>query len=70
MTPEQKLDVLRKLATALLNTIEAFPDGAPMGPCYLAFMQAGFSLEDFAEVVQTLVDTGKVRRSGDLLFAV
>ena len=68
-----KVEMLHKLLIALLETVnEAGPNGAPCGPMYAAFMHAipQMTAEQFNQLVSVLVQAGKVRRSGHVLYAV
>lgn len=48
---------------------EAGPTGAPAGPMYLAFAQAGWSLEAFERMMTALVESGRLTKRGHCYFA-
>jgi len=64
MTTKQQLALLRQLCDAILDTVSECPDGAPAGPMYMAFAQAGMSLEMFEALLDALVTTGKLEKRG------
>jgi hypothetical protein len=62
---------LAQLMLAVHETVkEVAPEGAPEGPMYLAFMQAGYDLETFSRVVGLLVAKGFLRRESNVLYFV
>lgn len=61
---------LELLAELIADTVKEFPDGAPLGPMYLAFVQHGMSADCFNATIELLVKSGKVRRSNNQLFPV
>ncbi len=65
-----QLGIMNLVTDAVLETIEEFPQGAAEGPMYMAFQEHGMSFSAFTTVVETLIAAGKVRREGNLLFAV
>ena len=70
MNPE----ILRKLqqvVSAVLESIRAAgPSGAPAGVIYAALMAHGCNLSQFESLMAGLERAGKIRREGDLLFAI
>jgi hypothetical protein len=59
------------LAQAVLETVaEMGEQGAPGGVLYAALMVYGIGLETFESIMEGLVAVGKLRRSGDLYYAV
>lgn len=74
MTPSERetiLAALSKITNAVLGTIrEAGSMGAPGGLLYAALSSHGFSKQQFDQLMEAMVDAGKVRRSGDLYVAV
>ena len=71
MSKEEALKLLAQVTSAVVETVnEAGPSGAPAGPMYLAFMQWGMSLATFEAVTGALVDTGKIKRRGDVFYPV
>jgi len=59
MTPEQRR-VARQILEALSDTIKECPDGAPLGPMYMAFQARGMSLETFQHIIDTMVSIGLI----------
>jgi hypothetical protein len=70
MTQEDAKRVLANVVNAMLETVQEMPQGAPEGPMYLAFQHYGISLGTFQAITAALVDAGKVRRSGNVLYPV
>jgi hypothetical protein len=70
ITATQRNALLRAV-DAVLDTIrEMGRDGAPAGPLYLALMGMGCTLGQFEMLMDALVRTGKVRKQGDVYYAV
>lgn len=69
MTDEQRF-LLRKVATAIVETVKESPMGAPSGHLYAALMSAGFSLESYEQIMAGLVAAKMVRKSGELYHYV
>jgi len=59
MTPEQR-KIAQQVVQALAETIKECPDGAPLGPMYMAFQQRGMSLEVFEHLINTMVSLGLI----------
>lgn len=60
-----------QLCNAVVDAVkEAGPQGAPAGPMYAAFMSVGMSLEQFERMMDLLVKSGRLRKSGHLYFYV
>jgi hypothetical protein len=70
MEKAEKLDVLRQVMNAMVEAVKACPDGAPGGILYAALMGYGCTLEQFEMLMTVLVEAKKVRKSGQLYFAV
>jgi hypothetical protein len=70
MTREDAKALLAHVANAVLETVRETPQGAPEGPMYLAFQHYGMSLDTFQQITAALIETGKVRRSGNVLYPV
>lgn len=69
MTMEQT-KALHAVAEAVVETIkESGPNGAPGGYLYTALMVYGFTLEQFEILMDTLIQIGKVKKSGHCYFA-
>ncbi len=68
---ETQMTALKAVADAIVDAVKASgPAGAPAGPMYAYFMTAGWSLEQFEQIMAGLVRAGKLRKSGPLYFAV
>lgn len=52
---------IAELADLLRGLVADIPDGVPMGPCYMAFMQKGISLDVFNQVVAFMVERGDIK---------
>jgi hypothetical protein len=60
---------IRALADAIVDTVrETSP--APAGALYAAMAAHGFTKGQFDQFMAVLVEAGKLRRQGDLYFAV
>ena len=60
---------IRGVANAIVETVrDVHPDGAPEGPMYAAFSQAGGDLRLFMGLVDALIAAGRLRRSNNQLF--
>lgn len=70
-TTQQTVNALRAVVSATIDSIrEAGPTGAPAGVIYAALMAYGCNLNQFESLISALERAGKIRRSGDLLFAI
>ena len=69
MTIEQ-IKVLGEIIRSIVQTVKECPDGAPAGPMYAALMSQGCTLSQFESLMGGLVRAGKLRKSGDLYFAI
>lgn len=68
---EQAKATLQAFSSAIIETVqEAGAQGAPEGPMYAAFMSYGIDLNTFNQLVDYCVRSGKIRRSGNVLFAI
>jgi hypothetical protein len=63
------VQTLVKVATAIVETVAECPQGAPGGVLYAALMSR-MSLQTFEQIMAGLVDAKRLRRSGELYFAV
>lgn len=72
MNEPTQLELLHKMLTAILETVREMPDGAPCGPMYQAFLSywPNMTSDQFNRMCDVLVQAGKVRRSGHVLYAV
>ena len=70
MNPE----ILKQLKEIMLATLDAIkaagPNGAPAGILYAGLMSYGCNLTQFESLMSALERTGKIRREGDLVFAI
>jgi len=70
MNEAQKQAVLAAIGI-IVETVEEMGElGAPEGPMYAALMGAGISLDQFNQLVALAVKTGKIRKSGHVLYPV
>ena len=69
---EQAQATLLAFSSAIIETVqEAGPQGGVHeGPMYAAFMSFGIDLNTFNQLVDYCIRSGKIRRSGHVLFAV
>ena len=68
---EQAQATLQAFSSAIIETVQAAgPKGAPEGPMYAAFMSYGIDLNTFNLLVDYCTRSGKIRRSGHVLYAV
>lgn len=66
---EDQLGAAAWLCRIIVETVEETGEhGAPGGILYAALMNVGVSLELFEMIMGTLVEAGKLRKSGDLYF--
>ena len=59
MTPQEK-HAATQVLKALSDTIKECPDGAPLGPMYMAFQARGMSLETFQHIIDIMVSLGLI----------
>ena len=52
---------ITEMADLLRGLVADMPEGVPMGPCYMAFMQKGVSLDTFNQVVAFMVERGDIK---------
>lgn len=57
-----------KVVQALTDTIKESPDGAPLGPMYLAFMERGMSLDTFQNLISELKHMGVIEVRNNCAF--
>lgn len=71
MEKQSAAKALLGILDGMLDTIKSAGDlGCPEGPMYAAMMHYGCSLSQFQSLIGILVKSGKVRKSGNLLFSV
>jgi hypothetical protein len=64
---EQQLQLLRMVATAIIQTVrDAGPLGAPGGVIFAALSAQGCTLSQYQSLISGLVQAGKLARDGDL----
>jgi len=69
-TAKETVQALAAIIEAIYETIKESGDlGAPSGIIYAAVMGVGINLETYNAIIDAMVKSGKVRKSGDLLFA-
>jgi len=62
---------IRAIADAIVEGVKAAGSrGAPSGHIYAALMSYGITYEQYCSFVSALAGAGKIRQSGQLLFAV
>lgn len=70
MNPE----ILKQLKEIMFSTLDAIkaagPTGAPAGVLYAGLMSYGCNITQFESLMSALERTGKIRREGDLVFAI
>ena len=70
LNPNEKarvIEALAKITSAITDTVNEFPGGAPSGIVYAAVMQV-LSLKQYEEIIDGLVMYGKIRKQGHLLL--
>jgi hypothetical protein len=70
MTAQQKQAILQ-ICDAVVEGIKvAGPIGIPSGHVYASLMHFGCNLSQYESLIGILVKAGKIRKQGDLLFAI
>jgi hypothetical protein len=70
MTKIEAIRALHAIAEAIIEAVkEVAPDGAPASSIYLACMEHGATLDQFQQLMDALVDAGKLRQEGHLYYA-
>jgi hypothetical protein len=65
----EQLRAIAAVASAIIEAVRAAGStGAPGGVIYAALMGQGCSLSQYESLMEALVRTDKLRRSGDLYF--
>jgi hypothetical protein len=67
---DAKQAVIQILKAVYETIVEAGPMGAPAGHLYAALMTTGCTLDQYQQIETLLISTGKVRKSGHVLYAV
>ena len=69
MATQQQVNAVRQIVAAFLDTVrESGSNGAPAGVMYAAAMGM-MTLNQFDQIMEALVATGKVRKSGNVYYA-
>ena len=70
MTKEEALRAILAIADAIVEAVRSVePDGAPGGVIYLAMMEHGCSLDQFQQIMDALVEAGRLRQEGHFYYA-
>ncbi len=67
-TQAHKADLTAVLAAIVSTVKEAGPEGAPNGPMYLAFMEAGGSIDQWNRIIEVLCERKILRQSNHVLY--
>lgn len=70
MTPAERTKAAMEVLKALTDTIRECPDGAPLGPMYLAFMERGMSLDTFQNIIAMMKHAGVIEVRNNCAFWV
>ena len=71
MNREKAIAAARTIASMVVETIrETGPLGCPSGVLYSGLMGMGCTLAQYEALIGALVNVGRVRKEGHLLFAV
>lgn len=69
ITREQARNAITQIVDVVVDAInERGAEGTPEGPLYAMLMTFGCTLAQFNMLVECLVDAGKVRKLGNLLY--
>ena len=70
MTKVEAQRAILAICAAIIETVkEAGPEGAPGTSLYLALMEHGCTLVQFQQIMDALVEAGKLRQEGHLYYA-
>jgi hypothetical protein len=70
ITREQQIAILKAVGDSIIGAVKAAgPLGAPGGTLYAALMTYGCTLEQFNQIMDVLVQVGKLEKRGELYFA-
>ncbi len=71
MTEAQKISALKQVCDAVIDAVKTAGElGAPSGSVYAALMAFGCKIEQYEMLIDILIKAGKLRKQGNLLFAV
>jgi len=65
-----KQELIEELANLLRDMVADMPEGLPMGPCYMAFMQKGIPFDVFNHVVAFMVERGDAEVRNHCLYPI
>lgn len=66
----QQLKAIRAIADAIVDSVKAAGEfGAPSGVVYAALM-GHMRLDQYEQFISALVNAGKLRKDGNLLYAI
>jgi len=68
MTPEQKKQAAQQVLQIISDTIRDCPDGAPLGPMYMALTARGMSIETFQQIISTMEQIGLIKVSNHCAY--
>jgi hypothetical protein len=69
MATAQQAKALIALCEIILETVQECPEGAPSGVIYAALMSIGITPQQYESLVDVLVKSGRITRSGHILRA-
>lgn len=65
------VQTIRLIGQAFVDTVrDTHPEPCPEGPMYLAYMQAGGTIESFRSFIEALVQAGRLKRAGNHCLAL
>ena len=71
MTKTEAQRTILAIANAIVEAVrDVAPDGAPASSLYLALMEHGCSFAQFEQIMDALVEAGKLRQECYLYYAV
>jgi hypothetical protein len=72
MATQKEIKAVQMVAKLIVESVKDADRGmgVPAGPMYAALMAHGCTLDQFNQLMAALVSVGKLRREGDLYFAV
>lgn len=69
MTQDQ-IKAAQAVLNALVDTIKEFPEGAPLGPMFMAFQMRGMSHETFMNIIGMMEHAGLIKVRNHCAFWV
>lgn len=67
---QQQIQAVRAIAGAIVESVKEMGEGgAPSGPMYAAFM-GKLTLEQYQQIMDTLVRAGRLRQEGHVYYFV